>query len=339
MKTSKMNKHDFFELATKILSGQGTSEDKTLHIFLLKNEEYRKFFLWYQSKWNAEETVFGKDYNYLRGLELLRTKITESENKITRIPSIKSRLDRRIIQIAASIIIIIGLGYLSYNITKKESGETQNIAFVTKSTKRGERTKIELPDGSIVHLNSESNITYPEIFNKKLRKIQLEGEAFFEVVSDEKRPFIVHSGEITTTVLGTKFNVSNRSNNVYVTLESGKVKVSQSNSEKEFFLIPGDQFSYDITTGITRKTKVKTSLFTDWRNGTLQFNEINFAEAIKKIENWYNIEIECNSEDLLKRNIRGKYDNEELKTVLEDLEFMFDFKYEFVNDSAIIIYK
>lgn len=332
-----MDNNDFFELATKILSGQDTSEDKSMHQFLMKNEEYKKFFLWYKSKWSGKKAISGRNFSYSRGLELLKIKITESENKLTKIPTIKTRLDRRILQIAASVVIIIGLGYLSYNLINSDSNQPQDVAVLTESTERGERVQIELPDGSKVHLNSESTIFYPENFDKKERKVQLTGEAFFEVARDEKRPFIVRSGEITTTVLGTKFNVSNRSNNVFVTLESGKVKVSLINSEGEFFLIPGEQFSFDISTGIARKTRVKTSLFTDWRNGILQFNEINFAEAIQKLENWYNVKIECNSEELLYRNIRGKYANEELKTVLEDLEFMFDFNYEFVNDSAILI--
>ena len=333
-----MNNNDFFELATKILSGQETPEDRNLHLFLMKNEEYGKFFIWYKSKWEEKQTSSGRNFNYSRGLELLRTKINAVEHKSPKFSTKEFQLGKRIWQIAASVVILLGLGYLSYSLINNTSNQQpQNIALVTKITERGERVRIELPDGSIVYMNSESEISYPERFDKKERKVYIKGEAFFEVVREEKHPFTVRTGKIKTTVLGTKFNVLSKPDNVSVTLETGKVKVSMDNVGDEFFLAPGEQFSFDIARGITKKTKVNTGLFTEWRNGTLQFNEINFSKAIKQLENWYDVEIECNSEELLNRNIRGKYANEELKMVLEDLEFMFDFNYEFVNDSAIII--
>ncbi len=328
--------NDFFELANKILSKQYTTDEKKLHNYLLHNNDYKKFFYWYMSKWENKKDFSSKIFNYSRGLKLLRTKIAQSENGTVGIRTNEFWLTKKFVQLAASIVIIISFGIISFNYIKGDLEQSQD-KIITYVSGKGERTKLELPDGSWVYLNSKSKISYPEKFSKKERKVELSGEAFFEVVHDEKHPFVVQTGEISTTVLGTTFNVSTQQDFVTVTLETGKVKINGIKNSKGIYLNPGEQFRFNIQNGKYRKAEVNTSLFTDWRNGILQFNEISFGDAIHQLENWYNIQIQCDSKELLHRNIRGKYMNEDFKTVMEDLEFMFEFNYEFLNDSAVKI--
>jgi transmembrane sensor len=332
-----MNKNDYFDLATRILSERYSSDDKELHGFLLMDEKYSTFFKWYKSKWQEEKVLDDLNFDYSRGLELLRKKIAVNEKQSRKSSTKVFPLAKRALQIAASVLIILGLGYFSNSLIQHNTDHARNNTIIKKTTKTGERVQISLPDGSTVHLNSESEISFVENFEKNKRIIHLTGEAFFEVVRDENRPFIVRSGELTTTVLGTRFNVSNRQEIVYVTLQSGKVKVTGEHIDGEIYLIPGEQFGIDYSTGRAKKIKVNPDLFTDWHRGTLQFDEVKFADALLQLESWYDVKIECNADELLARNIRGKYTNEDLTTILEDLKFMFDFEFEFVTDSTIII--
>lgn len=127
----------------------------------------------------------------------------------------------QLVKVAAVIVLLLTGGITLWHLSSSPATE---VKLMVKSTDPTQRAKITLPDGSMVHLNVNSTLTYPEEFEDGLRRVSLEGEAFFEVQRDTDRPFLVSSAGLETKVLGTSFNVNAyKGKEEMVTVKSGKV--------------------------------------------------------------------------------------------------------------------
>lgn len=322
-----MDENQFFELATRMLSGEASPQDKTLFDSFLEKEEYKRLFTWIKEQWDKKETPRA-DFNYQRGLEKLRDKIKAAEGQEVTTRTIGFSGWR----VAASILLVMSIGVYAY-FTYAPRPELKQI---TQSTRRGERRTIQLPDGSRVSLNAESTLQYPAEFDDDKRQISLEGEAFFEVVRNPEAPFSVDSRHITTTVLGTSFNILAYDDaDIHVAVNTGKVSVAS--DSLQIFLSPGEQGTVNQQTGELQKSHIDIQSIIDWKEGVLHFDEVTLQKAITMIERWYNVDITCDNAGLLGRTLRGKYKEEKLETVLDDLQFIIGFKYTRQPDGSIRI--
>ncbi len=243
---------------------------------------------------------------------------------------------RMVFKYAAVFLILLLASYYLFKISDIKQQTDTVIAFKEVYTKSGERRTIILPDSSIIILNANSYCKYPMIFPEEQRKIILHGEAFFKVTRNEKKPFLVETSKITTTVLGTSFNILENNDSVTVTVSTGKVQVDNDISKKRQILIRNEQCSYNYSTGITTLSHVNSELVSNWSKGILQFKNITFSDAIIKIETWYGVQIECSSANLLKHTLNGVYDNKSLDDVLKDLEFLLDLNYTVSGDTIVL---
>lgn len=162
------------------------------------------------------------------------------------------------------------------------------------STGGGKEYKVVLPDGSVVHLNSKSEIVFDAVFAGDERDVQMKGEAFFDVVRDEKHPFVVTCGEMTATVLGTSFNIKGYENesNVSATLISGSLKISGAGAS--MIISPNQQAQ--ITEG-ERGIRVKTvdgDILTSWTKGYFAFKDEKLSDILKALQRWYDFEYQFN---------------------------------------------
>ena len=332
-----MNQNAFFELVTKVLSGEATPDEIKLFDSYMLDDECRDLYEWLKKEWDKDVEHPVEKFEYARGLEKLQTKIKSAEQTQRAATVLRMPMQKRFLYAAASVALLLTFAFLAKTLLLSDNIKKQ-VHFQSYQTQRGERKVIELPDGSKIHMNSETSIRYPSDFSGSERKVSLTGEAFFLVREDRQRPFTVQSGDVTTTVLGTSFNVSAfPENNAYITVVSGKVKVTNQLADAKIILTKGEQAVYNKQVGDLSKTVVDVGPYTDWRNGILHFDGITFGEAIGQMERWYNVTIQCNSSTLIDRNIRGIYEKESLENVLEDMQFMLELKYEFVNDSLIMI--
>jgi transmembrane sensor len=145
-------------------------------------------------------------------------------------------------KIAATLLILFAATYLFINKTKNSiDSSVVEANLIIKGNPAGQKSRITLSDGSIVWLNSASSISFLEKFPPDARNITLEGEAFFEVTQDTLRPFVVTTGNVSTTALGTSFNINAfDAENIKIALITGKVKVvNESHHEQPYFLNPG----------------------------------------------------------------------------------------------------
>lgn len=176
---------------------------------------------------------------------------------------------------------------LRYNF--KETGEIikMNELFVPR---KGEYN-LTLSDGTRVFLNSDSRLTYPVAFGEGRREVVLEGEAYFDVVKDEKRPFVVKTGDLSVRVLGTAFNVKNYPDDLSVeaTLVRGSVKILE--GDQEMLLEPGEQARLDRSSGKMNKMQVNTALYTSWKDGLFIFERERLEDILTTLARWYDVNI------------------------------------------------
>ena len=162
----------------------------------------------------------------------------------------------------------------------------------TVTTPRGADFKIVLPDGTKVWLNTMSSLSYPVIFNGKERKVKINGEAYFEVMKDPYKPFIVEANGTEVKVLGTHFNVNAYSGEktVKTTLVEGAVKITS--KSKSVILKPGEQSTAWLSGNDIKVETVDTDETLAWKNGYFLFNNENITTVMKTIARWYDITVE-----------------------------------------------
>lgn len=155
---------------------------------------------------------------------------------------------------------------------------------------KGETMRILFQDGSEAYLNSDSKISYPEKFGFKNRRVLLEGEAYFNVSSNKKRPFIVETDKTTITVLGTSFNVNAYGNDdlVEVVLDEGEVVLGV--DKRNYAVLPGQKAIYNKIDGLISIANLEKSLEESmWKNNVLHFSNTPLLDVIKTLNRRYNI--------------------------------------------------
>lgn len=243
---------------------------------------------------------------------------------------------------AAVVLLVVGVSALFYFELNESLEFPAELSFVgpkmiIRENPAGQKTRINLPDGSTVYLNSESKITYAEDFLTN-RQIELEGEGFFKVAKDEKNPFTVDAEGILTTALGTSFNIStfNPNEKVAVTLVTGKVRLNQKGGKNSLDLNPGEESLLSLKDSELIKYPVMVSDRISWTEGVLRFAETPFEEMIPILERWYGVKIQVigNPEKI---KATGTFDsNESLRNVLHVLSASMDFEYELNNKEVVV---
>ncbi|WP_158856634.1 FecR family protein [Lunatibacter salilacus] len=239
-------------------------------------------------------------------------------------------------RMVASIIFLLGLGYLIFNQSDKEVAPQ----LVERITGDRQKAVITLQDGSVVHLNVNSSILFPEEFGTDTRNIKLEGEAFFEVVPDKTRPFIVESQGVKTRVLGTSFNVkSTTGNEVEVMVKTGKVAVFQGvvNEEQQLVLSPSQLATVDPSNREMSVQAVDMEDYLTWRSENIAFDLAPFTEVMTRLSKVYNLDIRVEGITGQECLIKATYSNRSLYSVLFGLKNLVDFDYEKTADGNMLI--
>jgi len=223
--------------------------------------------------------------------------------------------------------------------------QTSVMNMISKFNPTGQKSLIHLSDGSKVWLNSDSRISYHEIFSDSLRSINLEGEAYFEVVSDSLRPFVVDFEALSVTVLGTEFNITafEAEKHLRVTLVDGSVKVSNSRLKENLILEPGTGLIYSREKNEYQEFSKhgNPELFdktTEWRNGKLIFDGRNFEDLVREIKRWYGVKVQVKGTPPLGWNIRASFENELLTNVMDAVSYNKGFRYSLKSKELTIMF-
>jgi ferric-dicitrate binding protein FerR (iron transport regulator) len=181
----------------------------------------------------------------------------------------------------------------------------------------GSRVEFLLPDSSKGWLNSGSKLKYPVVF-KQQRKVQLTGEAFFEIRHREQSDFTVSVADLNVKVIGTKFNISAYSADDFteVVLKEGRVGISGNDATFSYTMVSGEKMNFNRETRQMGVKKVETDLYSAWKDGYLVLDNEPMGQAISRIERWYNAEIILQDEILKKYRFKATFKDEPLEEVL-----------------------
>lgn len=223
-----------------------------------------------------------------------------------------------LVRIAAAVTILIIAGiYLSRDTAFK--GEFQ--------TTHADRL-VTLPDGSLVHLASESYIKAMPLQNGKIRMVNLEGQAHFEVASDQEKPFIVVAGDLTVEVVGTDFYVAYLPGSVkkIVEVNHGKVKLKVPGNSNSVLLEAGDRAEWYERNGELLLPKVIDRNNWLWHTGELLFSKSSLSEVIQVFNDQYNADIKIMNKDLRDCQYTGRIKSKTVSEALEILAISFNFE-------------
>lgn len=237
-------------------------------------------------------------------------------------------LTRHFVGYAAAICLAVLSTWTIMNYQRDNAIEEQ-LAFEEFSTPPGQRAQVKLHDGTVVWLNARSRLRYPNRFSGAERKVELDGEAFFEVFRNEETPFVVSTEKLDIKVLGTKFNVfAYKGKNEFTTaLIEGSVKLYQSDNESvAMYMSPNDYA--ELKDGRLVKSKISSTDFLLWKEGIYAFDDIPFGEIIKKLELYYDITIEIRNKKLNNYKFSGKFRQRDgVESALRTMQKIYYFSY------------
>lgn len=242
---------------------------------------------------------------------------------------------------AAVVIFALGLG-LYVKVFKNTNAPTvtareEITPVIVVSAKKPEF--VVLPDKSTVILNAGSELTYSKTYGMETREVFLKGEAFFDIQPDPERKFIVHSGDITTTVLGTAFNVKALPDQKEVVVAVARGKVAVKDSQQEFGTItPNEQFTVNIESHICVRSKVKVESSIAWMNQFIIIDNQTFEQAVEIIEERFDVRIKVENAALKSCKITVTFlDKPKLDDVLTVISTLVKATYT-MNSSNITIH-
>lgn len=236
--------------------------------------------------------------------------------------------------VAAVLLVFIGSVLLLNNNPERSTPPAEKITVVQP----GKRHFQILSDGTKVWLNSASTLKLDDNFNLKERRVYLEGEAYFEVAHNNRKPFVVHTGELETKVLGTQFNVSayKEARDIKVALLSGKVEVFNQEGERaeKLTLKPNDiaVFNKEVQT-LQVVSKENTAASAEWKAAIFVFKDTRLSSVISKLEEAYHVKIVLADPDLNRCKITGRFAaGSGIEEILKSIALSIDGKYSITND-------
>nr|WP_121272581.1 FecR domain-containing protein [Pedobacter schmidteae] len=228
------------------------------------------------------------------------------------------------IGIAASITLIsLAIFFLQKSNTARQeiSAATAAIKYTEAKATYGQVLKVTLADSSTVWLNAGSRLRYPEKFSGSIRELYLEGEAFFSVIHKKDQPFIVHSGALSTQVLGTSFNIKAYKNarQLKVSVATGKVAI-YTDKANTAFLTPNQSGTYSKGTKEIKTAPDQISDITAWRTGKLVYKNELLSQVLEDIGNKYGVDIAA-SPGMNHCQVYGTFNHDNIETLLKMIAY------------------
>ncbi len=279
-----------------------------------------------------EEVPTESDFNEV--LSNISDAIQSNDYEVESQPELHSRFYW--LKIAAIILIVLLPTIFLYKSLNQstEQDEQITIEYINKFNPAGQKSKIYLPDGTSVWLNSESSVSYVDGFEIDQRRVELIGEAYFDIVKDAKKPFVVKANNVSVMALGTSFNVRDYQDEdqVNISLTTGEVLVTTNNDLSKVYLHPGEQVILGRTDGRIVESKFDPRTTIGWKDGLIYFENASYAEITKKLQRWYGVKFKLLSDTSPDWGYTGSFRESSLEMVMERLSYVESFGYEIHNN-------
>jgi len=317
-----MNKEEkIVELIIKSFSEDISSEERGLiKTWASENAQNRNYYSELINIWQVSHPVFSPDL----------IDIHEAENKVMGQIQEKKLTTTSVFvwwqRVAAILIIPVAL-LLGYMLSQQ--AHTTLIAYQEVSAPNGMSSKVNLPDGSTVWLNSGSKLKYQVVFASAERNVYLSGEGFFKVHSDKKHPFIVTTDKLNVMATGTQFNVEAYSSDSIsaVTLIEGNLDVNLGGSLSEK-LLPNQRIVLNSITNTYNRTTTDALHWGMWKDGILAFRDESLEDVFKRIGRTFNVDVKVTDPVIAHQLYRATFEGESLDEILRLLKISAPIKYK-----------
>lgn len=371
------SENQFWSLLSKKLSQEaGPEELHKLHLILLNNPELHHQADMLTEMWKQQLKSRGTVINestYVRHImkhkdDFFTDELHEDANSIEIVIENKPGFfrRRRVIVFSVLVFLILGTGSFYFFSQKTANGPVAGKSISSVATKNGNRTKIVLPDGSQVWLNAGSNLDYNNAdFNKEIREVSLNGEAYFDVTKNAEKPFIIHTKKMDIKVIGTAFNVRSYNDDkiAEASLIRGTIEVTlKDRKDQKIILKPNEKISVvneepkqEIIPEKVNLAKSKTVLIPQivvkeikpnptyniigeiaWTQNKLYFEDETFEDISHLMERWYGKKVTIANESLKNVHYTGTFENETMEEVLSYLKLSKSFNFRIGNDNVVI---
>jgi transmembrane sensor len=321
-----MSSSDIAALLERYLTGHVSPEERERVENWLQNHELDQA-AWKKLPQQDKEQLVANIFTQIRA-----TIHTEDE-KVIRIPPFRQLWLR--ISVAAALLIAVALAYTLW----RDRQSIQPAMLTALQVPAHQKRQLTLPDGSMVWINEGSELQYPQAFGSGRREVYLSGEAYFDIRQDASRPFTIHTGKVSTTVLGTAFNIreDHTLHTVVVTVTMGSVKVSGSKGNFGI-LTSNQQISIDQHSEAAVLRHVDASQTIAWKEDDLSFDNITLAEAATKLEQRFHRKIGFSNSKISSCRFTGTASSREgLNEILKVICAFNNATYQTKADGSILI--
>ncbi|MET1056098.1 MAG: FecR domain-containing protein [Pedobacter sp.] len=235
--------------------------------------------------------------------------------------------------------MLIGIFAMAFWFTTYKSSATPGEKYVSGKAGAGKMLVVYLNDGTKVTLNSGSELLYPEKFDRSKREVYLNGEAYFEVAHNPSKSFLVHSGKVVTSVLGTSFNVMAypAMSRMSVTVLSGKVAVKNTSNEKLVTLLPKQRASLSTGRDAFAVDTIKdVAEMIAWSRGELVFDNATLEEIALKVGNKFGINVKVLNKEKKERRITGTFNKQSFAEIMNAVTHLTETNYKQTKQNYII---
>lgn len=297
------------------------------------DEENREIREWFDSSPQNREHLY-RERKLFDALILLRDEPDEVSSTYTMteesVRDKKRGLQATFMKVAAAVVILLMSGLLYMQLKDKD----ENYGMQAINVPAGQYVSLSLPDGTNIWLNARTKIEYPVSFNKKERVVKLDGQAYFEVVHNDKIPFIVQTPKGNVSVLGTKFDVMDYADEdrFETTLMDGKVKVDLVSGQGQSLILDPGTKSY-LKDGKLQVTGIEDYDVYRWKEGLICFNTASFGDIMKSFEKIYGSKIIVENTRVNKYSYTGKFRfvdgiDYALRVLQKDIRFVYEWDLE-----------
>jgi transmembrane sensor len=323
--------HNFYhitdDLLVKYLLGEATAEEQTLVEEWMASDaankkQYEDFkTIWEESKRLAATSTVDENAAWQR----FKNRIATRQEKKTPVKKMQSL---SWMWIAAMLILIVGAAGLGYYLLSDQP--VKNLVVATQQQPMADT----LPDGSVVTLNKNSAINYPSKFKGETRSVSLQGEAFFNVTPDKKKPFIITVNDVTIKVIGTSFNVRGDKGVTEVIVETGIVQVTRKNQTIE--LKPEEKVKVSEHDSALTKEKEEEKLYNYYRTKEFVCDDTPLWKLVEVLKQAYNVDIVIANKDLRNQGLNTTFVDESVERVLNIAGATLGFSVTKENDRYIL---
>lgn len=315
-------------------------EKEQLLSWINESEENHKYFLEIRDLWITSTEVLSTEAEANEAFSFFRGKILSYEKQRTKQHSIL----RYVKWVAAAVVFLCIGSWCLYYLAPEDSLPIKNSVAETllkEMTTNDNKHVITLSDGTIVCLNSNSKLIYPERFDADKRIVSLEGEGFFDVEHNEQAPFYVEMKDMTIKVLGTEFDCQSYSgkNITETVLLSGKVEIRLHNNNKPILLSPNQRFSLNKDTEHFYLDSIDASGYVVWTQDKLVMTDQDLDTILRNMERWYNTDFLYKDDIPLQSKYSLTVRNESMEEMLRLLSIMAHIEYRIEDDKVIIVSK